>query len=78
LPPVSCLYSLYRYRVKISSTSDSPADSKESYWYDEASYAVYGDVGDTITVTVETRDTKNSFSEPVSTEIDVYGALCKF
>jgi len=78
LPPVSCQRPSYPYRVEISSTSDSPADSKESYWHNEASYTVYGDIGDTITVTVQTRDTENSLSEPVSAEIDVYGELRKF
>jgi len=74
---VSCLHSSYPYRVAVSSTSDSPADSKESYWHNEASYAVYGDVGDTITVTVQISDRENSLSEPVSTEIEVRVELRK-
>jgi len=78
LPPVSCLHPSYPYRVKVSSTSDSPADSKESYWHNEGSYTVYGDIGDTITVIVQIRDTENSLSKPVSTEIEVNGELRKF
>jgi len=78
LTPVSCLHSSYPYRVEVSSTSDLPADSKIQYWLNEASYTVYGDVGDTITVIVQTRDTSNSLSEPVSTEIEVDGELRKW
>jgi len=77
LTPASCLRSSYPYRVKVSSTSDSPADSKESYWHNETSLAIYGDIGDTITITVQTRDTSNSLSEPVSREIEVFGELRK-
>jgi len=75
LTPVSCLHRLYPYRVEVSSTSDSPADSTTGYWLNEASYTVYGDIGDTITVTVRIHDTENSLSEPVSTELEVNGEL---
>jgi len=78
LPPVSCLHPSYPYRVEVSSTSDSSADSTIRYWYNEGSYTVYGDVGDTINVTVQTRDTADSLSEPLSTEIEVNGELRKF
>jgi len=75
LPPVSCLHSSYPYRVEVNSTSDSPADG---FWHNEASYTVYGEVGDTITITVRISDTENSLSKPVSTEIEVDGELRKF
>jgi len=45
--------------------------------YDRADAFVYGDIGDTITVTVRIINTEDSLSAPVSREIDVNGELRK-